>query len=96
MTENLDLGFDFKFNELYSREGLARLDVRFANVLNDRNPELHNRFMAAFAAQSKRHAGKTDPSLDRPRASPAWVMAAGGIDRTIRTQAYLRSYGSQR
>jgi NADPH-dependent glutamate synthase beta subunit-like oxidoreductase/NAD(P)H-flavin reductase len=50
MRENLPLGFDLRFEDLYRREGLVRLDGCFVDFLKRRNTELHNRLMAARAA----------------------------------------------
>jgi hypothetical protein len=50
MTQSLTLGFDFRFEELYSRAGLVRLDACFVDVLKARNGDLHNRLMEARAA----------------------------------------------
>src|SRR4030095_6763301 len=50
MRENLPLGFDLRFEDLYRREGLVRLDGCFVDFLKHRNTELHNRLMGARAA----------------------------------------------
>src|SRR5262245_27911904 len=50
MTESLSLAFDLKLADLYRRDGLARLDGRFVDVLKERDADLHNRLMAARAA----------------------------------------------
>jgi NADPH-dependent glutamate synthase beta subunit-like oxidoreductase/NAD(P)H-flavin reductase len=50
MSESLTLAFGLRFEELYRRDGLARLDRRFVDSLAARNPDLHNRLMAARAA----------------------------------------------
>jgi NADPH-dependent glutamate synthase beta subunit-like oxidoreductase/NAD(P)H-flavin reductase len=50
MTQRLTLGFGLRFEELYSRDGLVRLDACFVDVLKARNGDLHNRLMAARAA----------------------------------------------
>src|SRR5262245_65676246 len=50
MRENLPLGFDLRFEDLYRRDGLVRLDGCFVDFLKHRNTELHNRLMAARAA----------------------------------------------
>src|SRR5215510_9189036 len=57
MNENLSLAFDLRFEDLYRREGLARLDGCFVDFLKRRNTELHNRLMAGGAAP-ERLAGK--------------------------------------
>jgi NADPH-dependent glutamate synthase beta subunit-like oxidoreductase/NAD(P)H-flavin reductase len=50
MTQPLTLGFGLRFEELYCRDGLVRLDACFVNVLKARNGDLHRRLMAARAA----------------------------------------------
>src|SRR5262245_34998959 len=50
MTQRLTLGFGLRFEELYSRDGLVRLDACFVDVLKARNGDLHHRLMAARAA----------------------------------------------
>src|SRR5438046_8875670 len=50
MSESLSLAFGLKFEDLYCRHGLARLDGCFVEVLKRRNPELHSRLMAGRAA----------------------------------------------
>jgi NADPH-dependent glutamate synthase beta subunit-like oxidoreductase/NAD(P)H-flavin reductase len=49
MTANLVLGFDFHFDALYNREGLAALDSRFLEYLKQRDPALCERLVAARA-----------------------------------------------
>ncbi len=44
------LGFDASFDDLYRREGLARLDAAFVAFLKGADASLHNRLMAARAA----------------------------------------------
>jgi NADPH-dependent glutamate synthase beta subunit-like oxidoreductase/NAD(P)H-flavin reductase len=44
------LAWNFAFEDLYRREGLARLDETFAEALKAADTELYNRFMAARAA----------------------------------------------
>src|SRR5262249_29766470 len=51
MTESPSLAFDLKLADLYRRDGLARLDGRFVDVLKERDADLHHRLMAARAAQ---------------------------------------------
>jgi NADPH-dependent glutamate synthase beta subunit-like oxidoreductase/NAD(P)H-flavin reductase len=50
MTAALALGFDATFDDLYDREGLARLDERFLSFLSARDSELKSRLDAARAA----------------------------------------------
>jgi NADPH-dependent glutamate synthase beta subunit-like oxidoreductase/NAD(P)H-flavin reductase len=62
MTEGLALGFDLRFEDLYCRDGLVRLDGCFVDFLKDRNANLHNRLMAARAAPEQ-VAGKPESEL---------------------------------
>ena len=49
MTEDLILGFGLRFDDLYGRDGLVRLDACFVDFLKARSPDLHGRLMAARA-----------------------------------------------
>src|SRR5262245_63029470 len=62
MTQRLTLGFGLRFEELYSRDGLVRLDACFVDMLKARNGDLHRRLMAARAAPDE-VAGKTESDL---------------------------------
>ena len=62
MTEDLTLGFDLRFEDLYRRDGLVRLDRCFVDVLKVRDADLHNRLMAARAAPDQ-IAGKAESDL---------------------------------
>jgi len=44
------LGFDASFDDLYRRDGLARLDAAFVAFLKGADASLHHRLMAARAA----------------------------------------------
>jgi hypothetical protein len=50
MSESLSLAFDLRFEDLYRRDGLVRLDGCFVEFLKRRNADLHNRLMAGRAA----------------------------------------------
>ena len=50
MSEDLSLAFGLRFEDLYCRDGLARLDGCFVDVLKRHNMDLHNRLMAGRAA----------------------------------------------
>ncbi len=65
MIEPLTLGFDFRFEDLYHRDGLVRLDARFAEALKTRNPDLHARLMAARAALASEASGQRGNSIVR-------------------------------
>ena len=62
MSESLSLGFDLRFEDLYGRDGLVRLDGCFVDFLKRRNADLHNRLMAARAAPEQL-AGKAESDL---------------------------------
>ena len=62
MTEDLTLGFDLRFEDLYRRDGLVRLDRCFVEALAARDADLHNRLMAARAAPDQ-VAGKAESDL---------------------------------
>ena len=62
MTESPTLGFDLRFEDLYGRDGLVRLDARFVDFVKARNLDLHNRLMAARAAPDQ-VAGKAESDL---------------------------------
>src|SRR5688572_17341107 len=62
MSEALFLGFGLRFEDLYCRDGLLRLDRCFVDVLEIRNPDLHDRLMAARAT-SEQFAGKPESDL---------------------------------
>jgi NADPH-dependent glutamate synthase beta subunit-like oxidoreductase/NAD(P)H-flavin reductase len=61
-TESLTLGFDLRFEDLYRRDGLLRLDRCFVDFLQRRHPDLHGRLMAARAAPDGM-AGKPESDL---------------------------------
>src|SRR5258707_1760762 len=50
MSEDLSLAFGLRFEDLYCRDGLARLDGCFVDVLKRHNTALHNRRTAGRAA----------------------------------------------
>jgi NADPH-dependent glutamate synthase beta subunit-like oxidoreductase/NAD(P)H-flavin reductase len=62
MAERLALGFGLAFEDLYRRDGLARLDGIFVEALKSRHPDLHNRLMTARAAPEQT-AGKSESDL---------------------------------
>src|SRR5262245_49448640 len=62
MTQRLTLGFGLRFEELYSRDGLARLDACFVDVLKARNGDLHRQLMTMRAAPDAA-AGKAESDL---------------------------------
>ena len=61
-TKSLTLGFDLRFEDLYRRDGLLRLDHCFVDFLQRRHPDLHGRLMAARAAPDEM-AGKPESDL---------------------------------
>jgi len=62
MSTSLSLAFDLRFEDLYGRDGLVRLDGCFVDFLKRRNVELHNRLMTARAAPD-RLVGKEESDL---------------------------------
>src|SRR5262249_19497883 len=61
MTE-LALGYGLSFDDLYDREGLARLDAAFVVWLKAANVDAHARLMAA-RAESDKLAAKDESNL---------------------------------
>ena len=53
MSESFSLAFDLRFEDLYRRDGLVRLDGCFVEFLKRRNADLHNRLMAGRAAPER-------------------------------------------
>src|SRR5215470_14918542 len=62
MSESLSLAFGLRFEDLYCRTGLARLDGCFVEFLAERDRDLHARLMAARAAPDA-VAGKAESDL---------------------------------
>jgi NADPH-dependent glutamate synthase beta subunit-like oxidoreductase/NAD(P)H-flavin reductase len=62
MTESLNLGFDLRFDDLYCRDGLVRLDSRFVEFLSSQDPQLCERLTAA-RREPERVAGKDESDL---------------------------------
>ncbi|MBI4274248.1 MAG: FAD-dependent oxidoreductase [Rhizobiales bacterium] len=62
MSGSLNLGFGVRFEELYLRAGLARLDCLFLDFLRIQNPGLHKHLIAARAAVD-RTIGKAESDL---------------------------------
>jgi NADPH-dependent glutamate synthase beta subunit-like oxidoreductase/NAD(P)H-flavin reductase len=65
--ESPRLGFGFSFATLADREGLIRLDHRFLQALEEQDPDLHQRLLAARAA----------PEALTPREESDLVVALG-------------------
>src|SRR5258708_5115081 len=53
LRPSLSLAFDLRFEDLYGRDGLVRLDGCFVDFLKRRTVELHNRLMTARAAPDR-------------------------------------------
>src|SRR5262245_1924854 len=62
MADDLTLGFDLRFDDLYRHDGLVRLDRCFVDALAARDAGLHGRLMAARAAPDQ-VAGKAESEL---------------------------------
>ena len=84
MSTSLSLAFDLRFEDLYGRDGLVRLDGCFVDFLRHRNVELHNRLMAARAVPD-RLAGKEESDLIVELAPELedFVAALFGIAREV-------------
>jgi NADPH-dependent glutamate synthase beta subunit-like oxidoreductase/NAD(P)H-flavin reductase len=89
MSESLSLAFDLRFEDLYRRDGLARLDGCFVEFLKGRNTDLHNRLMAGRAAPEG-VAGKdySDLIVELAVELEDFIAALFGIARDV---AALRS-----
>ncbi len=72
-TQAFQLGFGVTFEDLYSRDGLVKLDAAFVKELKDADVELYNRFVAA-----RLQASKTCPPLEGGQPN-AKHEAGGGI-----------------
>src|SRR6476659_8694745 len=86
MTENLALAFGLKFEDLYCRAGLVRLDGCFVDFLKESSPELHNRLMVARAAPEQL-SDKTRSDLLSELAPQleAFVANLFGIENDVRS-----------
>ena len=62
MTERLALGFGLRFEDLYRRDGLVRLDGQFVDALKARHTDLHNRLMAARARARASRPARPNPT----------------------------------
>jgi|HubBroStandDraft_1064217.scaffolds.fasta_scaffold01690_3 NADPH-dependent glutamate synthase beta subunit-like oxidoreductase/NAD(P)H-flavin reductase len=74
MPSMLDLGFGLNFNDLYDRDGLARVDRAFLAALRDSDVALHNRLVTA----------RSDPGgVDRKAESELLVDIAPHVEDFI-------------
>lgn len=62
LPPELALGFGVRFDDLYRRDGLARLDAAFVTFLHEADAALHDQLLAARAAPDK-VAGKDESEL---------------------------------
>src|SRR5438874_728276 len=84
MSERLSLAFGLKFEDLYCRDGLARLDGCFVEVLKRRNTELHNRLMAGRAAPDELAAkAYSDLIVELAAELDDFITALFGITREV-------------
>src|SRR6184192_712516 len=84
MSERLSLAFGLKFEDLYCRHGLARLDGCFVEVLKRRNTELHNRLMAGRAAPDELAAkAYSDLIVELAAELDDFITALFGITREV-------------
>src|SRR5213080_2260358 len=84
MSERLSLAFGLKFEDLYCRGGLARLDGCFVEVLTRRNTELHNRLMAGRAAPDELAAkAYSDLIVELAAELDHFIAALFGVTREV-------------
>ena len=84
MSERLSLAFGLKFEDLYCRHGLARLDGCFVEVLKRRNTELHSRLMAGRAAPDELAAkAYSDLIVELAAELDDFITALFGITREV-------------
>ena len=84
MSERLSLAFGLKFEDLYCRDGLARLDGCFVEVLKRRNTELHNRLMAGRAAPDELAAkAYSDLIVELAAELDDFIAALFGVTREV-------------
>src|SRR5437016_4408325 len=84
MSERLSLAFGLKFEDLYRRDGLARLDGCFVEVLKRRNTELHNRLMAGRAAPDELAAkAYSDLIVELAAELDDFIAALFGVTREV-------------
>src|SRR6266699_426076 len=84
MSERLSLAFGLKFEDLYCRHGLARLDGGFVEVLKRRNTELHNRLMAGRAAPDELAAkAYSDLIVELAAELDHFIAALFGVTREV-------------
>src|SRR6266700_5080208 len=84
MSESFSLAFGLKFEDLYCRDGLARLDGCFVEVLKRRNTELHNRLMAGRAAPDELAArAYSDLIVELAAELDHFIAALFGVTREV-------------
>jgi NADPH-dependent glutamate synthase beta subunit-like oxidoreductase/NAD(P)H-flavin reductase len=92
MIESPRLGFGLKFEDLYRRDGLVRLDGAFVDVLKARSPELHNRLMAARAALASEASGQRGDSMVR---APEQVAGKDESDLIVALAPELEDFAGE-
>jgi NADPH-dependent glutamate synthase beta subunit-like oxidoreductase/NAD(P)H-flavin reductase len=84
MSEDLSLAFGLRFEDLYCRDGLARLDGCFVDVLKRRNTDLHNRLMAGRAAPDELTAkAHSDLIVELAVELDDFIAALFGVGREV-------------
>lgn len=87
-----NFGYNISFEELYSRDGLIKLDAAFVEALKLADVELHNRFVAARADRSalddKAHSQLL---LDVAPHVEDFIGALFGIEKDIQAVAELHN-----
>jgi NADPH-dependent glutamate synthase beta subunit-like oxidoreductase/NAD(P)H-flavin reductase len=84
MSESFSLAFDLRFEDLYRRDGLVRLDGSFVEFLKGRNADLHNRLMAGRAApESVAEKDYSDLIVELAVELEDFIAALFGIARDV-------------
>src|SRR5581483_5388281 len=84
MTASLTLGFDAAFEDLYDRDGLARLDARFLAFLADRDADLAGRLEAARQAPaSLEREAQSDLIVDLSPIVEAFIGELFGVQAEL-------------
>src|SRR5437660_11840275 len=83
MSEDLSLAFGLRFEDLYCRDGLARLDGCFVDVLKRHNTDLHNRLMAGRAAPDELTKAHSDLIAELAVELDDFIAVLFGVARAV-------------
>src|SRR5437660_1076497 len=83
MSEDLSLAFGLRFEDLYCRDGLARLDGCFVDVLKRHNTDLHNRLMAGRAAPDELTKAHSDLIVELAVELDDFIAVLFGVAREV-------------